>query len=77
MLNHLTPSTTISAAKEIQYGIRISTDWAMDEPKVPCFGRRAFEQRIVHKSPRTVFDDVLEFNTQGSSQWDGFRHFGE
>jgi hypothetical protein len=25
---------------------------------------------------RTVNDDHLEFNTQGSSQWDGFRHYG-
>lgn len=76
MLNHLTPLTTLAAAREIQHGIRISTDWVMDEPKVPCFGRRAFEQRIVNKHPRTVNDDVLEFNTQGGSQWDGFRHFG-
>ena len=25
---------------------------------------------------RTVNDDHLDFNTQGSSQWDGFRHYG-
>lgn len=61
MLNHLTPDTTLAASQDIKYGIRISTDWALDEPKVPCFGRRAFEQRIIHKSPRTVNDDVLEF----------------
>lgn len=75
-LNRLTPENTIEAAKEIKYGIRISTDWALDKPKVPCFGRVQFEQKIIHKSPRTVNDDVLVLNTQSSSQWDGFRHFG-
>ncbi len=44
---------------------------------MPCFGRQAFHQHVFHKVPRTVNDDILTFNTQGSSQWDGFRHFGE
>ena len=26
---------------------------------------------------RPVHDDVVTFNTQSSSQWDGFRHYGE
>ncbi|TGO22023.1 hypothetical protein BPAE_0187g00120 [Botrytis paeoniae] len=65
-LNRLTPENTIEAAKEIKYGIRISTDWALDKPKVPCFGRVQFEQKIIHKSPRTVNDDVLVLNTQSS-----------
>jgi len=30
----------------------------------------------VHKAPRFVNDDIWTFNTQSSSQWDGFRHFG-
>jgi hypothetical protein len=77
MLNRLTPSNTISAAAEIIHGIRVSTDWELDQPKVPCFGRQAFHQHVFHKVPRTVNDDILTFNTQGSSQWDGFRHFGE
>lgn len=25
---------------------------------------------------RTVNDDALDFNTQCSTQWDGFRHYG-
>ncbi|APA13327.1 hypothetical protein sscle_11g080970 [Sclerotinia sclerotiorum 1980 UF-70] len=75
-LNRLTPENTIEAAKEIKHGIRISTDWALDKPKVPCFGRVPFKQKIIHKSPRSVNDDELVLNTQCSSQWDGFRHFG-
>ena len=43
----------------------------------PCFGRPAAEHKIISKLPASVVnDDVLTFNTQSSSQWDGFRHFG-
>lgn len=76
MLSRLTPENTIAAAKEIVHGVRVSTDWNLDQPKIPCFGRVPFEQKIHHKAPRTVNDDILTFNTQSSSQWDGFRHFG-
>jgi len=76
-LNLLTPNTTLNAAKEIQQGIRIATDWRLDRPRHACFGRRKFEHRIVNKGPRIVNDDVVEFNTQSGSQWDGFRHFGK
>ncbi len=76
MLNRLTPENTIAATKEIVHGIRVSTDWSLDQPKFPCFGRVPFEQKIHHKAPRSVNDDILTFNTQSSSQWDGFRHFG-
>lgn len=31
---------------------------------------------MVNKAPRIVNDDVITFNTQGSAQWDSFRHFG-
>lgn len=41
----------------------------------PCFGRAPFRQTIKNKAPREVNDDTLEFNTQSSSQWDGFRHY--
>lgn len=44
--------------------------------KVPAFSRQGFQQKIHHKAPRAVNDDILTFNTQSSSQWDGFRHFG-
>lgn len=39
------------------------------------FGRVAFERKIINKAPRVINDDVITFNTQGSSQWDSFRHF--
>lgn len=76
MLNRLTPETTLAATKEIVHGIRIATDWPLNALKTPCFNRQPFHQHIKHKEPRTVNDDILTFNTQSSSQWDGFRHFG-
>lgn len=76
MLNLLTPERVNAAAKEIQHGIRIPTDLPLDYMSKPCFGRAAFHQSIKNKAPRSVNDDTLQFNTQISSQWDGFRHYG-
>lgn len=76
MLNLLTEEKTKTAAKEIEYGTRVSLDLPLDALQSPSFGRKPFHQHIHHKAPRTVNDDILTFNTQSSSQWDGFRHFG-
>lgn len=79
-LNFLTPETVVHAAQEIHDGTRISLDWPLSKISHPSFGRAAFEQRIVRKGPAeahfSVNDDILHFNTQCSSQWDGFRHYG-
>ncbi|KAJ5117009.1 hypothetical protein N7456_001357 [Penicillium angulare] len=75
-LNLLTPENTVAAAREITDGVRVSTDWALDSMATPCFGRSAFQHTVKNKAPRPVNDDVLTFNTQSSSQWDGFRHYG-
>ncbi|KAB8221582.1 putative cyclase-domain-containing protein [Aspergillus novoparasiticus] len=74
-LNLITPDTIVRAAKEIQTGVRISLDWLLSKPSHPSFGRKGFQQEIVHRSPNCINDDILTFNTQGSSQWDGFRHY--
>ncbi|KAJ5344422.1 hypothetical protein N7452_002426 [Penicillium brevicompactum] len=76
MLNLLTPQNTAAAAREIIDGVRVSTDWALNSMATPCFGRSAFEHVVKNKFPRAVNDDILVFNTQSSSQWDGFRHYG-
>ncbi|KAL3473412.1 hypothetical protein BJX99DRAFT_248958 [Aspergillus californicus] len=76
MLNLLTAEKTSAATQEIKDGVRIPTDLPLDYMSKPCFGRAAFEQTIKNKAPRAVNDDTLSFNTQISSQWDGFRHYG-
>ncbi|CAK7201222.1 hypothetical protein SEUCBS139899_003925 [Sporothrix eucalyptigena] len=81
-LNMLTPAVVAAAARqEIQTGERVSLDWTLNKPSHPSFGRPPLEwKRIAKKdvngNPRTVNDDYVAFNTQGSSQWDGFRHYG-
>ncbi|QKX61290.1 uncharacterized protein TRUGW13939_08438 [Talaromyces rugulosus] len=76
MLNLLTPDVVQAAASEIKDGDRFGLDWKLNALGQPSFGRQPFHQKIVSKAPRTINDDVLTFNTQGSTQWDGFRHFG-
>ncbi|KAF7596556.1 hypothetical protein BBP40_000956 [Aspergillus hancockii] len=77
MLNLLTPETVRQAAsEEIRTGIRISLDLPLDRLNHPSYGRKPFNQEIVNKAPRIVNDDILTFNTQTSTQWDGFRHWG-
>ncbi|KAI9369507.1 hypothetical protein BJX61DRAFT_145916 [Aspergillus egyptiacus] len=77
MLNLLTPELIRkAAAEEIREGIRISLDLPLNRLSHPSFGRKPFMQELVNKAPRIVNDDVLTFNTQTSTQWDGFRHYG-
>lgn len=80
-LNLITPSTVKAAAQEIQIGERVSLDWYLNLPSHPSFSRPPFIWKMKNKehpdgSKRTVNDDHVDMNTQGSSQWDGFRHYG-
>jgi len=76
MLNLLTADNVAAAAKEIKTGVRFSLDWPLTKPSFPSFGRNPCEHKLVNRGGRCVNDDVLNFNTQCSSQWDGFRHYG-
>ncbi|KAJ4375805.1 hypothetical protein N0V83_001082 [Neocucurbitaria cava] len=80
-LNMITPSTVKAAAQEIQTGDRVSLDWTLNLPSYPSFGRPSFGWKMKNKThpdgtKRIVNDDHLDINTQSSSQWDGFRHYG-
>lgn len=80
-INMITSSTVKAAAQEIQTGDRVSLDWYLNLPSYPSFGRPPFGWRMENRThpdgaKRTVNDDHLDMNTQGSSQWDGFRHYG-
>ncbi|CAK7212722.1 hypothetical protein SEUCBS140593_001599 [Sporothrix eucalyptigena] len=76
MLNRLTPENTMAAASEIRHGIRVSTDWSLAGPEITFVQRTPLQQHVHQLNGRCINDDVLTFNTQSSSQWDGFRHFG-
>ncbi|KAF2203401.1 hypothetical protein GQ43DRAFT_454467 [Delitschia confertaspora ATCC 74209] len=76
-LNRLTDDVVLEAVKEIKTGTRVSLNWPLDaQSSIPFFNRQAFHKHVYAKPPRCVNDDVWTFNTQSSSQWDGFRHFG-
>lgn len=77
-LNKLTPSIVASAATEFRDGISVSLDWPLDALKFKGMFRRpvAHKHLDLKESVGMIgMDDELEFNTQGSSQWDGLIHF--
>lgn len=76
MLNLITPKIVAAAASEIQTGLRISLDLPLNKPSHPSFDRRRFHHEILNKAPMTMNDDAIYINTQSSTQWDGFRHYG-
>ncbi|KAL2864086.1 uncharacterized protein BJX67DRAFT_384087 [Aspergillus lucknowensis] len=75
-LNYLTEEVTLRAIKEeVKTGERVALNLPLDFFTPPLLGRAGFEQKVINKDPLVVNDDVITFNTQGSSQWDSFRHF--
>jgi hypothetical protein len=74
-----------NAAKEIKAGKSVQLDLRLDHFSYGIAGRERFKQVIVDFRERNrdnplydiiAHDDVLHFNTQSSSQWDGLRHAG-
>jgi hypothetical protein len=75
-LNLLTPERVRKAAACIRTGQLFALDHDLDFPDPPVFSRRtALHHEVVSASGR-AYDDVIDkFNTQSSTQWDGFRHY--
>lgn len=75
-LNLLTDEVVREAVQEIRTGQRIGLDLPLNFSARPSHNRRELTHTVLRKDPRLVHDDVLHFNTQISTQWDGFRHYG-
>ncbi|KAF2500605.1 hypothetical protein BU16DRAFT_602621 [Lophium mytilinum] len=76
-LNLLTPEVVKEATSEVKTGFRIGLDSPINYLTPPSHGRLPLKHNIFSSNPPTTFhDDSIEMNTQISSQWDGFRHFG-
>jgi kynurenine formamidase len=76
MLNLLTPQRVAKAGQLIRSGKVFSLNWELELPDPPLFGRPRLEQTF-NRLGRLVNDDVYHnFNTQSSTQWDGFSHYG-
>ena len=74
-LNLLTPERVADAAKLVRRGAVFALNWSMGLPDPPLFRRARFTHEITGTATSTSHDDVLHgWNTQSSSQWDGFRH---
>lgn len=74
-LNLLTPERVVAAARLVQRGAVFALNWDMRLPDPPLFDRQPFVHEVTGGATSTSHDDVLHgWNTQSSSQWDGFRH---
>ena len=70
-LNLLTPERAAAAAQLVRKGAVFALNLEYELPDPPLFGRQAPQHDVLGDGGH---DDVLTFNTQSSSQWDGFRH---
>jgi kynurenine formamidase len=74
-LNLLTPERVQRASQLVRRGAVFALNWSMGLPDPPLFNRARFRHEVTGGSAGTSHDDVLHgWNTQSSSQWDGFRH---
>jgi kynurenine formamidase len=72
-LNLLTPQKLVAAARLVERGAVFALNWSADLPDPPMFGRSKYTHEVIDLS--AGHDDVLHgWNTQSSTQWDGFRH---
>ncbi|KAK1595577.1 uncharacterized protein LY79DRAFT_588561 [Colletotrichum navitas] len=80
-LNLLTPEVIKKAGAEIRDGVSISLNWPLDSMNKFNIPGRRLAAHHVHPlqagglSSGHAWDDELEFNTQGSSQWDSLVHW--
>jgi kynurenine formamidase len=70
-LNLLTPERIVAAAGLVRQGKAFALNLELDLPDPPLFGRARPTHEVLGADGH---DDVITFNTQSSSQWDGFRH---
>lgn len=74
-LNLLTEERAREAAGLVRKGKVFALNWDMNLPDPPLFNRAAFEHKVHWLVNEVGHDDELSgWNTQSSSQWDGFRH---
>lgn len=74
-LNFLTPGGVVEAARLVQSGKVFRLDAKLGSMKPPLFGRAVMEHEVIPLGPM-LHDDIIRFNTQEGSQWDGLAHLG-
>lgn len=74
-LNLLTPERVQAGIASVRDGTVFPLNLELELPDPPLFGRPALVHDVAWLSGDAGHDDSLsQFNTQSSSQWDGFRH---
>lgn len=74
-LNLLTPERVKRGAGCVRRGSVFALNLDMHLPDPPLFGREPFRHEVVWLANDAGHDEHLHgWNTQSSSQWDGFRH---
>ena len=74
-LNFLTAERVVEAAGLVKSGKVFRLDARLGFATPTLFGRAGAEHTIIALAPMAN-DDLVHFNTQESSQWDGFGHVG-
>lgn len=74
-LNLLTPDVVRDAMHGVRRGDVFALNWRLDLPDPPLFDRPRLRHDTVRSTSSPSLNDVVnDWNTQGSTQWDGFRH---
>ena len=74
-LNLLTEERIRRAVGTVRDGLSIALNASLDAFQRPLFERERYTHEVSELGRGMVRDEVLSnFNTQSSSQWDGFRH---
>ena len=74
-LNLLTEDLVLTAKEFIKKGKVFPVNWSMRYPDPPLFERLPWKHVVSANPGGTSQDDRLDgWNTQSSTQWDGFRH---
>jgi kynurenine formamidase len=75
-LERLTDEGAAQAAMLVRWGARFSLDLPLDLPSPPFFGREPMRREVFPLGEHVLDDRIDNFFPQGSTQWDGFGHFG-
>jgi kynurenine formamidase len=74
-LNLLTDERVAAAARQVRRGTVFPLNLSMALPDPPLFSRARMRHEVRGSSRSTSQDELLhDWNTQASTQWDGFRH---
>jgi kynurenine formamidase len=73
-LNFITPEAVVAASREIRAGRVVNLNMQVGEPQPQFWSARPRPRHTVETKRNTRDDSLDDFNTQGSTQIDGFGH---